>query len=276
MIILHMRYNSGTGGGAFCLPTALQNVTQCPNITCGTSIGLINGLHPGNQQNEDNFMEGCDLTNAIVVLVNSEFAAGTPGHYVAKQTVTIGGESIGEGDPVFLSYGVGQGDEFNAYINRVTVAPVLQNSFFFIYSSVQTPYNDAPINHWLSSLKRGDFWYITGGEMGSKLIEIHDRHLMDVLFTRNGRNKLIAAVAEAWPEFTSIEFVENYFLHIPKIQLRSAKSWDGVTEATIKNSSPWTVIPRRNTNSRRWHTVQIVDTIGRGRADQIKNLDMEA
>ena len=269
---LFMRYNSNVG--AFCLSAAIQNVTQYPGITSGTTIGIIQGRHPDNFQNENNMMDGADMTNAIVVLVNSGFVAGSPGNFLAERAFNYGpGEIINEGDPVYLSYGDGQRAEFNAKINRAAVAPVVPNSFFFVYCSVEVP-NHAAVNHWLSASKQGEVWYITGGELGSKLIEISHGQLMDVLFTVGGRHRLGAAVVQAWPFGTSIRFDEDNFLVMPKIQLREAKSWDNETDEAIRNITPWTVVPRRTTNSRRFHTIQIVDTNGDDRNDVIDELDM--
>jgi len=133
-----MRYNSNVG--AFCLSAAIQNVTQYPGITSGTTIGIIQGRHPDNFQNENNMMDGADMTNAIVVLVNSGFVAGSPGNFLAERAFNYGpGEIINEGDPVYLSYGDGQRAEFNAKINRAAVAPVVPNSFFLFIALWRYP-----------------------------------------------------------------------------------------------------------------------------------------
>jgi len=268
--ILHCRYSSAHV--AFCLPTALQNVTQRPDITGGMGIGIIHGVHDFNLQDEDNQLDGAEITNAIVCLVNARFAAGTPGHFIAQTDIDVNGERIEEGDPVYVSFTFDQGDAFSA---RINVPRIGRNTFALVYCTVTIPNDDQLHHHWLSCLRKGDKWYITGGEQRSRLIEVSHSQLMVALFDPRGRELLDDAVSEVWPLGTSVTFVDDNFLHMPIIQLREPKNWDGVPNDIIVNSNPWTVVTNRSHRSLKYHTIQIVrpDTRGKIREIHINNLD---
>ncbi len=120
-------------------------------------------------------------------------------------------------------------------------------------------------------------WYITGagGERRTRLIEVSDERLLDLLFTCRGRRILGAAISEAWPPGTAIDFHRENFVHMPTIQVRDVKCWDDVPDDIIRNSTPWPTVSNRWHTSTRYHTMQIVrlDNSRNDRQNHVLNVD---
>ena len=75
-MILLFRYNSEDY--AYCLSNAVLNITQEPGICTGRTLGYLHGIHENNEHDLDN---NAELSNAMVLLVNAGFIAGSVGSF---------------------------------------------------------------------------------------------------------------------------------------------------------------------------------------------------
>ena len=289
--VLFMRYNSDHCG--FCLTAACQNVTQEPAIVSGDTIGRLHGVHPFTLQAEDDQQEGADITNAMALLCDANIIAGTRGHFMAQEAITAEGRIIENGDPIYQSFGIDQGDQFFDMMNSGTG---LHNTFFFAYCSVillnpegnqvtidgegfAVPVEsgqDAGDKHWIGCWKWGDRWLISGGEKHSRLKDISNIRLMGLFFTEVGREVLGDAIAQGWETRgdglrTKIVFDQSDFVLMPKIQLRPIRNWDNVANNEIRNASPWPTVNAIVHTSNAHHTMMIVSENQRN--DFVDDLD---
>jgi hypothetical protein len=322
MKILVMRYNHNIPGSA---ATAACNAIGNMYLTSHGGLGIVHGR---DDLREDGIGENVDVSTIIVSWVNAGYIGGDAGSFIARRFNDYSqGQNrvIENGEPIYSVIEYGNRQRLLDFFTGPNA-----NEYGIICGSVATletepnariPSFVSAIPHFVSIFRiassenyvitKGNEeddtveWLIFGGEVGSNVLRIKHRNLLDLLFTAVGRSLLEARLsghlgAEEWVTFVNPDRMgdptilfsgnpalaqfdpngdaivpDSSYIILPKIQLMAR---DVVPEiqpmAGLVNSLPWPVTTTLGGDSRKMHTIQVIDGVGVGLPHHaIKDLD---
>ena len=179
------------------------------------------------------------------------------GQELARETIHHRGNVINTGEPVYQMFD-DTPDSKTKFTECITKAN--HNDFGIICVNLvsKSDPNDVMM-HFLAMWRRGDFWYITGGERGGMLFRVASgvsgQGIIDLLFTPGGRDCLCAPVGEVFGEERVCTWNNVLF---PRIQLRPPEMWNEETAEEIVYHMPWPITEADVSVGGKAHSIHII------------------
>lgn len=285
-MILLFRYNSDEY--AYCLSNAVLNITQEPGICTGRTLGYLHGIHDDNEHDLD---RDAELSNAMVLLVNAGFIAGSVGSITndTGHDIRLFDRKIEANHPVFCAF-FGIENEVSKFKGMIAGYQRGQsngkrnhsgelfrdgqdsnNTFIFIqldviFISEGEEEAEPPSRHWANIQRSSDGrWWGSHGIRNANIFRIKEENLATLLFTSQGKNTLTAFIQKEFGNATvsvaqgrGTEEMAPY-LFLPKIQKKPIKEWtvDERDNGLIK--SLVTTVKNNHHKRSEIHTCQIVE-----------------
>ena len=259
--LLVLRYNSAIS--AHCAATSAQNAVQNPALASGWTLGKFHGQRSDGTEVDRDEEGHVDISNIAILLVNTGYIGGSPGKEFPEQDIVQGTRIISIGTPVYhLFNGDAEGvDKFVQLIHKERVGENL-NEFGILAVNIVDE-NDEVEVHFIAFWRRGQWWYITGGETNGMIFRVHHgddgRGLANLLFCPDRREYFGTRLAALF-EGSTIQFdtVAGY-VFLPIIQLRSPEMWDNKTVDAIAREMPWPITGMCPADGGKVHSLQIIE-----------------
>ena len=299
-MILLFRYNSEDY--AYCLSTAVLNITQEPGICTGRTLGYFHGIHANNECDLD---EDAELSNAMVLLVDSGFIAGSAGSFTndTGNAIQMFNRTIKQDDVVFRGFlGVeeevddfhdmiagkqrGQANGKRKHLGKLVPSQGLLGNNTFIFIQLDVTFIDEgqgkaedPSRHWASIQRSGDGrWWGSHGIRNANIFRIKEENLATLLFTSQGKSTLTAFIQEEFAGNATVDVAQGRgaeknvpYLFLPRIQKKSIREWTVEERDKGLIKSLVTTVSNNKHKRSEIHTCQIVELDEKG---TIHDLDL--